>query len=146
VAFSDLISLQGQLRQRPAGRVAAAAREVQSSFRFEHLHLPETYAEMWCRQYISDNPELFHSPYASEQRKDRVEREVRKLVSKKLTAHLQSLHDLEATEDAMAVTFSVRGGPHRPPPADAPNFARMGNKEFVETVQRDFGYWPGRLE
>lgn len=124
-------------------RVFASARDVTAEF-----DVPEVYGALWIEALYARDPELqqmISERYSSPQALDRAERAVTRVL-KGLREHCKTLPDRNATEDREAVTFSVRtAGLYKPAPSAAPNYSAMSDREFSDSVERDFKFRPGRL-
>lgn len=63
-------------------------------------------------------------------------------LNKRLAKKFGNLPDKLATEDREAVTAAVRGASTRAPEGKAPNYAKMNDAEYRESVQKEHGFVP----
>ena len=135
-----------ELDRKDFGRIVEGANEtLRAQLGDKANYLPEGYAEAWLKNQFTIDPDLYaklNNRYASPEATLLAERATKNAI-RSLVDQVKKIPDREATEDRETVAMAVRGTNGKAPPRAAPNYSRMTDREFEESIEAAHGFRPG---
>lgn len=101
----------------------------------------DTLVEGWINAQATRDPRLTQAWNARTQNPKQFEKVVQGL-SKSFGQKFSKLPDKQATEDREVVAAAVRGTSTKAPEGKAPSYGNLGNNDFADQVEKDFGFRP----
>lgn len=107
--------------------------------------LPENFARYWLMHRMATDGRLtsdLNNRYANDEANARAESQIKKAL-REMHNEIARMPDADATESRRLIVAAMTRGTVTPPEKKPPNYAQMSDQEFVNTVDKDFGYRPG---
>jgi len=126
---------QVRYRQDMDGMIKAVRGDVNSDI------ADDTLVEAWLDAQARQDPRLQRA-WLDRVSNPKQFQKVQQQLAKGFQSKFSKLPDKQATDDREAVAAAVRGTSTKAPEGKAPNYSRLGNNEFAEQIEKDFGFRP----